>query len=51
MVEAHMIALEAKHANLDKRLADETLRPQPDTYLIATLKKQKLRIKQELTTH
>ncbi len=51
MVASHMIALETKHANLDKRLADEALRPQPDSFLIASLKKQKLRIKEELSTH
>ena len=51
MVESHLIALEAKHAHLDKRLADETLRPKPDSFLIATLKKQKLRIKEALRRH
>jgi hypothetical protein len=51
MVESHMIALETKHADLDKRIADETLRPQPDNFLIASLKKQKLKIKEALTPH
>jgi len=44
----HVSALHAKHAGLEARLKDETARPVPDSMLIATLKKQKLQIKQEL---
>lgn len=46
---AHLSALEAKHAVLDQRIHAEAHRPQPDTGLIATLKKQKLRVKDEMS--
>ncbi len=45
---SHISALNAKHAGLDERLKHETARPLPDTILVATLKKQKLAIKQEI---
>ena len=50
MATSHQTALETKHATLDRRIADETARPQPDTVLIADLKKQKLRLKEEIST-
>lgn len=49
MQTAHLQALEAKHAQLDQRIADEEHRPMPDAYRLATLKKQKLRVKEEMT--
>jgi hypothetical protein len=49
MQQAHMSALETKHAGLDARIAEESQRPMPDTSLIARLKKEKLRIKEALT--
>ncbi|HEX7858029.1 MAG TPA: DUF465 domain-containing protein [Sphingobium sp.] len=48
MDSSHISALNAKHAGLDQRLKVESTRPQPDTVLVATLKKQKLAIKQEI---
>jgi hypothetical protein len=45
---SHVSALHAKHAGLEARIRDEILRPAPDNLLVATLKKQKLQIKQEL---
>ncbi|WP_294329855.1 YdcH family protein [uncultured Sphingomonas sp.] len=45
---AHLSALTAKHSQLDKRIATETQRPLPDHLLIAELKKQKLRVKEEM---
>ena len=50
MATTHQTALETKHATLDRRIAEETVRPQPDTVLIAELKKQKLRLKEEIAT-
>jgi hypothetical protein len=44
----HISALHAKHAGLEARIRSETARPAPDSLLIAALKKQKLRLKQEL---
>lgn len=48
MASTHQAALETKHATLDKRLTEESGRPQPDMTLIVDLKKQKLRLKEEI---
>lgn len=45
---AHASALAAKHAGLEARIEDEIRRPAPDQTMLATLKKQKLKIKEEL---
>jgi len=50
MQTAHVQALEAKHATLDERIHAESLRPLPDTALLAELKKQKLRLKEEISS-
>ncbi|WP_448664276.1 YdcH family protein [Sphingomonas sp. CJ20] len=49
MYSAHLSALTAKHSNLDQRIAAESQRPLPDQVVLAELKKQKLRVKEELT--
>jgi hypothetical protein len=49
MQSTHLSALEAKHAGIERRLADETRRPLPDTTLLNLLKKQKLRLKEALS--
>ena len=41
-------SLETHHANLENKLLEELNRPQPDQNLIAIIKKQKLRIKDEM---
>ena len=41
-------ALKAKHAALDVALGEESRRPNPDTTALAELKRQKLRIKDEI---
>ncbi|HEY9580120.1 MAG TPA: DUF465 domain-containing protein [Rhizorhapis sp.] len=51
MENSHIAALQAKHAGLDERIKAEKCRPLPDATLLASLKKQKLRIKEELSTH
>lgn len=51
MESAHVAALEAKHAGLDARIAEESRRPSPDSAAIASLKKQKLRLKEEMIGH
>jgi hypothetical protein len=48
MQNAHFSALEAKHAVLDRKIAAESQRPLPDSRTLADLKKQKLRVKEEL---
>jgi hypothetical protein len=45
---SHVSALQLKHAGLEKRIEEEMNRPLPDNATIQTLKKQKLRIKEEL---
>ncbi len=49
MDSAHTAALQAKHSGIDRRIADEIARPLPDTSILATLKKQKLKIKEMIT--
>ncbi len=49
MDSAHISALQAKHSGIDRQIAAEAARPMPDTSLIATLKKQKLRLKEALS--
>lgn len=48
MQNAHMSALELKHAGLDQRIAEENQRPLPDMATLSRLKKEKLRVKEEL---
>lgn len=48
MPSSHVTALETKHAGLEEQLRDEMNRPAPDPVTINTLKKRKLRIKEEL---
>jgi hypothetical protein len=45
----HSSALANRHAGLDARIADEIRRPSPDQMILASLKKQKLKIKEALT--
>lgn len=49
MDNAHVSALQAKHSVLDRKIAAEFARPLPDMSIVATLKKQKLRVKEALT--
>jgi hypothetical protein len=48
MDNSHFAALQARHEGLEARLRDELSRPLPDGAILQTLKKQKLRIKEEL---
>ena len=45
---AHRSALEAKHAGLDREITAEEHRPMPDAVRLAAMKKQKLRLKEEI---
>ena len=49
MPTTHQAALETKHATLDRRIAAESHRPLPDPQVLTELKRQKLRLKEELT--
>ena len=49
MTVAEQVAtLKSRHAEIEKNIEDEIGRPQPDHNVVAGLKKQKLRIKDEL---
>jgi hypothetical protein len=50
-VSSHIQALKAKHAELERRLQAELARPVPDTATLQTLKKQKLRLKEEIASY
>jgi|GEM_PF-427499 len=45
---SHLSALQTKHAGLEARLRDEMARPAPDAAAIQALKRQKLKIKEEI---
>ena len=45
---AHLQALKAKHAALDEEIAQEMARPLPDEMILSNLKRQKLKIKEEI---
>jgi hypothetical protein len=45
---SHSSALQLKHAGLDRQLHAELSRPMPDNVLIQSLKKRKLRLKEEI---
>ena len=49
MDSSHVAALQAKHEGLERRIHEELSRPAPDSVIVQTLKKQKLRIKEELS--
>lgn len=46
---SHVDALQTKHAGLDARLRNELARPAPDATMIQDIKKQKLKIKEEIS--
>ena len=48
MESSHVAALQARHEGLEERLREEMSRPSPDSTMIQVIKKQKLRIKEEL---
>lgn len=49
MTVAEQVAtLKCRHAEIEKNIEEEIGRPQPDHNVVAGLKKQKLRIKDEL---
>lgn len=48
METSHVSALQLKHAGLERRIEEEMNRPLPDLATVQTLKKRKLRIKEEL---
>ena len=49
MESSHVAALQARHEGLEERLREELSRPAPDSTMIQVIKKQKLKIKEELS--
>lgn len=50
MQSSHVEALRSKHAGLESRLRDEQSRPAPDISMIQQIKRQKLRLKEEIAS-
>ncbi len=50
-LQKHIDALNIKHAEIDANIAQEQLRPRPDTLKLQLLKRRKLRLKEELERH
>jgi hypothetical protein len=48
MQQAHLSALETKHAAIESRISLEEQRPWPDAATLARLKKEKLRLKEAI---
>ena len=48
-MEDRVEALRARHARLETEIDDETHRPRPDQGHVSELKKQKLKIKEEIS--
>ncbi|MEA3010210.1 MAG: hypothetical protein QOJ91_1902 [Sphingomonadales bacterium] len=47
-MQAHISALQNRHADIEARIEEESQRPMPDTATLARLKKEKLWIKEEI---
>ena len=50
-MEQHLSALQTKHKGIEQLLRDELNRPSPDAGVIRDLKRRKLRIKDEISSH
>ena len=50
MPASHITALKTTHATLDEAIAEEMRKAAPDDATIRNLKKQKLRLKEELSS-
>ena len=46
--DAHVASLEQKHAHLEQAIFEEVHRPVPDSVKVTELKREKLRIKEEI---
>ena len=51
MEAAHITALQSKHSGVEERLRTELARPHPDEVAVALLKRQKLKLKDEMAHH
>jgi hypothetical protein len=48
MQQAHISALELKHADIEARIMEENQRPLPDMATLSRLKKEKLKVKEAI---
>ena len=48
MQQAHISALESRHADIEAKILEESQRPLPDMALLSRLKKEKLRVKEAI---
>ena len=48
MQQAHISALQHRHADIEAQISEESQRPLPDMATLARLKKEKLRLKEEI---
>lgn len=48
MKSAHVLQLTRKHSELDAQIRDEQRRPESDATALRTLKRQKLRLKEQI---
>jgi hypothetical protein len=51
MQDAHLSALASKHADIEARINEEIQRPLPDMATLSRLKKEKLKLKDEMLHH
>ena len=51
MQQAHISALETRHADIEARITEESQRPLPDMATLSRLKKEKLKLKDEMLHH
>ena len=47
-LQTRLDALKERHASLESRILDEDQRPRPDSEILARLKIEKLRVKEEI---
>jgi len=47
-VQSHIEVLQGRHASLETKIAAEDSRPRPDDTMLARMKVEKLRLKEEL---
>jgi hypothetical protein len=47
-LQSHIDALKGRHASLDSKIAAEGRRPSPDSAVLARMKLEKLRLKEEM---
>ncbi|WP_448585808.1 YdcH family protein [Thermaurantiacus sp.] len=51
MASPHLEALATRHKSIEGQIAQEMRRPVPDSMLLARLKREKLKVKDEIAGH